>query len=401
MNSLNSQKDLSNLLYPHQQTAVESMHNGCLLCGGVGTGKSITSLYYYYYKECGVIKKPLYIITTARKRDTGEWLDECSHFDIPADKITIDSWNNIGKYQDVRDSFFIFDEQRVVGKGTWSKMFIRIARANRWILLSATPGDTWMDYIPLFIANGYYKHRTDFVRQHVVFNPYVKWQQVDHYINVEKLVAIKDRILVNMEMNRHTIRHVEYVNCNYNMDLYKSVMKDRWDIYEKCPIDNVSRLCSIIRRIVNEDPSRILALKAILYNHPKTIIFYNFDYELELMKEALSDSDVVIAEWNGHKHESIPKTDKWAYLVQYTAGSEGWNCVETDCIVFYSQSYSYKATEQAKGRIDRLNTPFTDLYYYFLVSKSPMDMMISKSLRNKRDFNEGRVFKLWFEKGRG
>lgn len=391
----------SDILYPHQQTAVESMHNGCLLCGGVGTGKSITSLYYYYYKECGVIKKPLYIITTARKRDTGEWLDECSHFDIPADKITIDSWNNIGKYQDVRDSFFIFDEQRVVGKGTWSKMFIRIARANRWILLSATPGDTWMDYIPLFIANGYYKHRTDFIRQHVVFNPYVKWQQVDHYINVEKLVAIKDRILVNMEMNRHTIRHVEYVNCNYNMGLYKSVMKDRWDIYEKCPIDNVSRLCSIIRRIVNEDPSRILALKAILYNHPKTIIFYNFDYELELMKEALSDSDIVIAEWNGHKHESIPKTDKWAYLVQYTAGSEGWNCVETDCIVFYSQSYSYKATEQAKGRIDRLNTPFTDLYYYFLVSKSPMDMMISKSLRNKRDFNEGRVFKLWFEKGRG
>ena len=401
MNSLNSQKESSDLLYPHQQMAVESMHNGCLLCGGVGTGKSITSLYYYYYKECGVIKKPLYIITTARKRDTGEWLDECSHFDIPADKITIDSWNNIGKYQDVRDAFFIFDEQRVVGKGTWSKMFIRIARANRWILLSATPGDTWMDYIPLFIANGYYKHRTDFIRQHVVFNPYVKWQQVDHYINVEKLVAIKERILVNMEMNRHTVRHVEYVNCNYNMDLYKSVIKDRWDIYEKCPIDNVSRLCSIIRRIVNEDPSRILALKAILYNHPKTIIFYNFDYELELMKEALSDSDVVIAEWNGHRHESIPKTDKWAYLVQYTAGSEGWNCVETDCIVFYSQSYSYKATEQAKGRIDRLNTPFTDLYYYFLVSKSPMDMMISKSLRNKRDFNEGRVFKLWFERGRG
>ena len=391
----------SDLLYPHQQTAVESMHNGCLLCGGVGTGKSITSLYYYYYKECGVIKKPLYIITTARKRDTGEWLDECSHFDIPADKITIDSWNNIGKYQDVRDAFFIFDEQRVVGKGTWSKMFIRIARANRWILLSATPGDTWMDYIPLFIANGYYKHRTDFIRQHVVFNQYVKWQQVDHYINVEKLVTIKDHILVNMEMNRHTVRHVEYVNCNYSIDLYKSVMKDRWDIYEKCPIDNVSRLCSIIRRIVNEDPSRILALKAILYNHPKTIIFYNFDYELELMKEALSDSDIVITEWNGHKHESIPKTDKWAYLVQYTAGSEGWNCVETDCIVFYSQSYSYKATEQAKGRIDRLNTPFTDLYYYFLVSKSPMDMMISKSLRNKRDFNEGRVFKLWFEKGRG
>lgn len=397
MNSLNSQKDLSNLLYPHQQDAVDRMHNGCLLCGGVGTGKSITSLYYYYFKACGVIKKPLYIITTARKRDTGEWLEECARFDIPADKVVIDSWNNINKYLDVSQAFFIFDEQRVVGKGTWSKSFIRIARNNKWILLSATPGDTWMDYIPLFIANGYYKHRTDFIRQHVVFNPYVKWQQVDHYINVEKLVAIKDKILVNMEMNRHTHRNEEIVTCNYNAELYKKVMKERWDIYEGCPIDNVSRLCSILRRIGNEDPSRVWALKSILYDHPKAIIFYNFDYELEILKEALNDGNMEVAEWNGHVHQAIPTSESWAYLVQYTAGSEGWNCITTDTIIFYSQSYSYKATQQAMGRIDRLNTPFTELYYFVLTSKSPMDCAIKRSLANKRDFNEGRMFRNWFK----
>lgn len=387
----------SDMLYPHQQDAVDRMHNGCLLCGGVGTGKSITSLYYYYFKECGIIKKPLYIITTARKRDTGEWLDECARFDIPADKVVIDSWNNISKYLDVRQAFFIFDEQRVVGKGTWSKSFIKIARDNRWILLSATPGDTWMDYIPLFIANGYYKHRTDFIRQHVVFNPYVKWQQVDHYINVEKLVAIKDKILVNMEMNRHTHRNEEIVTCNYNAELYKRVMKERWDIYEGCPIDNVSRLCSILRRIGNEDPSRIWALKSILYDHPKAIIFYNFDYELEILKEALNDGNMEVAEWNGHVHQAIPTSESWAYLVQYTAGSEGWNCITTDTIIFYSQSYSYKATQQAMGRIDRLNTPFTELYYFVLTSKSPMDCAIKRSLANKRDFNEGRMFRNWFK----
>lgn len=366
------------------------MHNGCLLCGGVGSGKSITSLYYYYYKECGVIKIPLYIITTARKRDTGEWLTECHHFNDLKPTV-IDSWNNIGKYKDITGAFFIFDEQRVVGKGAWSKTFIEIAKHNRWILLSATPGDTWMDYIPLFIANGYYRNRSDFIRQHVIFNPYVKWQQVDRYVDVERLYYIKSKVLVDMNMTRHTIRHKDYIICGYDREKYKQAMKDRWDIYENAPIENVSRLCSILRRISNEDYNRQIALLGLVREHPKSIIFYNFDYELEIIRGLLDD--IPTAEWNGHKHEPIPGTDKWAYLVQYTAGAEGWNCVETDTVIFYSLSYSYKQTEQAMGRIDRLNTPFTDLYYYFLKSSSPIDIAISRCLENKKDFNEKRYLK--------
>lgn len=373
------------ILYPHQREAVEKMHNGCLLCGGVGSGKSITSLYYYYYKECGVIKIPLYIITTARKRDTGEWLDECNRFD-GLTPVAIDSWNNIVKYENVKGSFFIFDEQRVVGKGAWSKTFIKIAKSNRWILLSATPGDTWLDYIPLFIANGYFCNRSDFLRQHVIFNPYVKWQQVDRYVDVERLFYLKSITLVDMEMTRHTIRHKETIICGYDREKYKQVIKERWDIYENAPIENVSRLCSILRRIGNEDVNRQIALIGLLAEHPKAIIFYNFDYELEILKDILNNR--IIAEWNGHKHEPIPTSDEWFYLVQYTAGAEGWNCVETDTVIFYSQSYSYKQTEQAMGRIDRLNTPFTDLYYYFLRSNSPIDIAIAKCLENKRDFNE-------------
>lgn len=386
-------KDLEttdDILYPHQKEAVEKMHNGCLLCGGVGSGKSITSLYYYFYKECGVIKLPLYIITTARKRDTAEWYTECLRF--PGLKpVAVDSWNNIGKYANVRNAFFIFDEQRVVGKGKWSKMFIRIAKNNKWILLSATPGDTWLDYIPVMIANGYYRNRTDFLTQHVVFNPYVKYQQVQKYINCDKLVWIKSKILVDMELIRHTERHVEYIECGYDKELYKKVMKHRWDIYEDCPIENVSRLCSIIRRIPNESASRQVALINLVREHPKCIIFYNFDYELDIIKESLNGTDMVLAEWNGHRHESIPDSDRWAYLVQYTAGSEGWNCVETNVVIFYSLSYSYKTTEQAMGRIDRLNTPFKDLFYFFLVSRAPIDIAIRRCLARKKDFNDSQI----------
>ena len=97
-----------------------------------------------------------------------------------------------------------------------------------------------------------------------------------------------------------------------------------------------------------------------------------------------------IAEWNGHNHEDIPKTSTWVYIVQYTAGAEGWNCIETDTIIFYSQNYSYKVITQSAGRIDRLNTPFTDLNYYHLYSMSPIDLAIKKAFDCKKDFNEKR-----------
>jgi hypothetical protein len=382
------------ILYPHQKEAVEKMHNGCLLYGGVGSGKSITSLVYYLQQ---IPTRDLIIITTARKRDTREWEAECDRLDISLDKVTIDSWNNIGKYTTLHGKFFIFDEQRVVGKGAWSKAFIHIAKSNYWILLSATPGDTWLDYIPLFVANGYYKNRTDFLRQHVIFNPYVKWQQVQRYINVEKLMTIKQRVLVDMNMVRHTTRHKKFIKCGYDKTAYNELFKTRWDYENDCPIENVSRLCALARKIINTNYNRQIALISLVHEHPKVIIFYNFDYELDILKEVLNDGTTLVAEWNGHRHEAIPDSDRWAYLVQYTAGAEGWNCVETDTVIFYSLSYSYKAVEQAMGRIDRLNTPYTELFYYFLISDAPLDISIKKCLERKKDFNEGRMFKKWWD----
>ena len=387
-----------------QIEAVKKMKNGCILNGGVGSGKSLTSLGYYYLRNGGKMSflqgkghskmknpKDLYIITTARKRDTKEWEEECAKYligtDIYSHKLTIDSWNNIRKYKEVKDAFFIFDEQRVVGYGAWTKSFLKIAKFNEWILLSATPGDTWSDYIPVFIANGFYKNKTEFCREHVIYSRFTSYPKIDGYHHTGKLLKYRKQILIDMNFKRQTISHHEDIYVKYDVKTYKKINKERWDIWKDEPIINASGLCYALRRVVNEDQSRQLALLEICEKHPRVIIFYNFNYELDILKK-LYYGDCAMAEWNGHQHDPIPKTDRWIYFVQYTAGAEGWNCIATDTIVFYSQNYSYKIVKQSEGRIDRMNTPYKDLYYYHLKSRSGIDIAISKALREKRNFNE-------------
>lgn len=396
------------ILWPHQIEALNKIKNGCILNGGTGSGKSRTSL-AYYISVCGgaiignritAMTNPLnlYIITTARKRDSYEWEDELKVYSLkpgknenrkyPGLEITIDSWNNIRKYENIKDTFFIFDEQRVVGNGRWAKTFLNISKSNKWIMLSATPGDDWMDYISVFIANGFYKNRTQFCREHIIYSRFAKYPKPTGIMNEKRLIRLRDLILIDMDVMRKTSRHEITVKCDYDIFKYKDVRKNRWDPFKEEPIQQASTMCYILRRIVNEHPSRINLVDQLVKQHKRVIIFYNFDYELEILKNHDFGSEFEIAEWNGHCHQFIPETEKWIYLVQYTAGCEGWNCVKTDTIIFFSQNYSYKVLEQARGRIDRINTQYTDLYYYHLKSCASIDIAINRALINKKKFVE-------------
>lgn len=422
-------------LMPHQKEAIDKLKTGSILCGGVGTGKSMTALAYYYIFVCrGTLwngdilgqmmdPRPLYIITTARKRDTKEWEKEMERFGLQKGgenevECVIDSWNNLYKYSNVYGAFFILDEQRVVGRGQWVKAFYKIAKKNQWILLSATPGDTWLDYIPVFVANGFYRNRSAFLQEHAVFNPYItKFPKIDRWTDVGKLEKFRRKITVNMEYDRNTTRHWKTIEVGYDKEKYEMIAKKRWNPWKNEPIQDISEACQLLRRasssgivegssdyspfVVNARASEIYHL--CTKKHPKLIVFYNYDYELDAMKETfriLQDEvrlysgmkRFAVAEWNGHKHEPLPSGDRWIYLVQYAAGCEGWNCVETDAIAFYSQSYSYKQMEQAAGRIDRLNTPYKDLYYYVLKSSAPIDGAIARTLKDKKTFNEKRYW---------
>lgn len=398
-------------LYPYQMDAVKRMKNGCILNGGVGSGKSRTGLYYYFKEQGGSIDpdyipmknpKDLYIITTAQKRSNLEWENELRPFLLSVDpkinyyknKVVVNSWNQIGKYENVQGAFFLLDEQRVCGSGAWVKSFLKIAKNNDWILLSATAGDTWMDFCPVFIANGFFKNRTEFKREHVVYSSFSKYPKIDRYIGTGKLLRLKNSILIDMDFKRKTVAHHEDVYVKYDISKYKDAGKLRWDPYKNAPITDASALCYVWRKIVNSDVSRQVALLEIFEDHPKMIIFYSFDYELDILRDLFqSYENVKVAEYNGHKHDPLPYGDSWVYLVNYAAGNAGWNCITTDTIVFYSQNYSYKIMQQAAGRVDRLNTPYTDLYYYHLKTRSGIDLAISRALHEKRNFNEGKFVK--------
>lgn len=405
-------KEKQPFLFDYQMDAVNNMKNGCILNGGVGSGKSRTALFYYFKEQGGWIDengykpmkrrpkpKDLYIITTARKRDTLEWEGELANFlmsthedrnDLYHNKIVVDSWNNIKKYKDICGAFFIFDEQRVVGSGAWVKAFLNITRKNDWILLSATPGDCWSDYIPVFVANKFYRNKTEFTREHIVYARFSKFPKIDRYINTGRLVRHRNDILVNMDFKRSTIAHHEDVYVRYDTTKYTKAMRMRWNPYTNEPIKQASELCHVLRRIVNESEDRVVTLLELLEKSPRAIIFYNFDYELDILTSLPLEDDIEIAQWNGHLHQPVPDTKKWIYLVQYSAGAEAWNCITTDTIIFYSQNYSYKMVKQSCGRIDRLNTPYKDLYYYHLKTRSGIDLAISKALREKKNFNENK-----------
>jgi len=393
-------------LYDHQKRAIEKLKPGSVLVGGVGSGKTLTALVYFFEKVCGGktpqsndntyiprrIEKDLYVITTAKKRDSFDWEKEAAN--LPLEIAAVDSWNNITKYVGIKDAFFIFDEQRLVGNGVWVKSFLKIVKNNQWILLSATPADTWMDLVPLFIANGFYKNRSEFLRRHVVYSRFSKFPKVERYLEVSRLIALRDSILINMHFERNTVSHEINVICNFSKERQRQLITDRWNIFDQEPVRDVSQLCYLLRKLVNSDIDRLVKLNELYARHKKIVIFYNFNYELEILRKFSHDNGIPCSEWNGHKHEPIMETDSWLYLVQYASGAEGWNCTETDTIVFYSQNYSYRIMTQAAGRIDRLDTKYIDLYYYKFISNSIIDLSIDKALKNKQTFNEHRFMRI-------
>lgn len=389
-------------LYKTQYQVIPKIKNGNVIVGGTGVGKSRTSLAYYCYKnggmleDCGINisnflkrkeKKKLIVITIAKKRNDMDWEKEALPFGIVGELI-VDSWNNIKKYKDFENCFFIFDEQKTVTYGTWSKTFIKICKKNEWIMLSATPGDKWIDYMAIFIANGIYKNQTHFEYEHVVFDRMSKYKNILRYINTDVLEKHRNKIFIFMKASSERTKYKKYIEHDYDMISYNLVNEKRWNIFKEKPIKDAGELCYTSRKVVNMSKTKLYIIDKIIKEKKKVIIFYNYNYELEILEQFLNDNKIKYSQYNGIKHEKIPTGESWAYLVNYSAGAEAWNCIDTNTIIFYSLNYAYRVMKQSAGRIDRSNSPYMELHYYYLITNSKIDKAILKALKNKKKFNE-------------
>ena len=373
------------VLYPEQEKALEQLHNGSILVGGVGSGKSVVAASYWLRAHPD---KQLVVITTAAKRDSMEWgKDIALAGGYYPERFTIASWNTIDRFVKHKGCFFIFDEQHVSGGGKWGSTFLKITKHNHWILLSATPGDVWMDFANVFIANGFFKNKTQFYNEHVVWDPFTTYPRVKKYVNEGRLERMRRSLYVDIELERKTVRYHSDIRVQYDKERYDTAVKTRFNPYRNEPITHAGSLCYVLRRIVNESAHRIAAAIPIVEQYERLIIFYNFDYELEQLRTLAYLTGREHYERNGHRHDPLPEGREWIYLVQYNA-SEGWNCVTTNAVLFYSLSYSWRSMEQAEGRIDRLNTAYVYLRYYTIISDSPIDKAIRLALSRKKVFNE-------------
>lgn len=301
--------------------------------------------------------------------------------------LEVDSWNNIQNYTDVEGASFIFDEQRVVGGGPWVAGFLKICKQNDWILLSATPADVWMDLLPVFLANGFFRNKTEFIDNHVVYSRFTKYPKVDRYIDDYILKKYREQIYVEMYFERHTTRDDQIVDVEFDLGEQQRLWRDRWNFYDEVPVKDAGELMRLLHRSAVLHPSRMEKLKQIIAKHHKVIIFYNRTYELEHLRTLMTELDIPMAEYNGQFHQDVPDGDRWIYLVQYEAGSEGWNCITTDTVVFFSMPYSYRKWHQGKGRIDRMNTPFEIMHYYTFRSRAIIDQAVWKALSRKKNFH--------------
>lgn len=372
-------------LRPAQRDAVDRMHDGCVLLGRTGSGKTMTALGYWLKVHA---QQDLYVVTTPAKRDAMEWEGDSAKLGqyLPPERVV--SWNKIKDFEYLESAFVVFDEQRVSGSGKWVKSFLKIAKSNDWILLSATPGDVWIDWLPLFIANGFYRTRTQFTDRHVIWDPHTRYPRIKRYIEEDRLERCQEAICVYLASPNPISRMVHDELVSYDSRKYAEVTRKRWNPFEVRPMMDAGELCRVQRRIVLENVCREEALERLLKGHPRALVFYSYNYELEAIKAVCERLGRSYGQRNGHRHDPVPVSkEPWVYIVQYQS-ADAWNCISTNIAILYSLPYSWRQQEQAMGRIDRMNTPFDELHYYRLMTDSTIDNAILACLDRKETFNE-------------
>lgn len=119
----------------------------------------------------------------------------------------------------------------------------------------------------------------------------------------------------------------------------------------------------------------------------RLIVFYNFNSELERLKEICEKFDKPTSEVNGAKHDltNYNDCDNSVTLVQYQAGSMGINLQLSNKIIYFTPPLSSELFEQSKKRIHRIGQNHPCFYYQL---KCGIEEKIYGTLAMRKDYTD-------------
>lgn len=238
----------------------------------------------------------------------------------------------------------------------------------------------WSSYI-----NYHFEHDTGFPRK--VVDGYKNVERLKHKLHEHGAIFMKSEDVFDLPAKIDTRVNV-YCTPAYRKFRQKSIVK----------IDGVEFVGdNILTKMLYErmlcgsyNSDKIAALKDLIEStEDRLIIFYNFNGELEVLRDlcASVERPVSIICGNIKDLSSYEKSKDSVTLVQYQAGAMGLNLQKSNKIVYFTPPLSSEFFEQSKKRIHRIGQDRTCFYYYLICSGS-IEEKIYRTLAMRKDYTE-------------
>lgn len=389
------------MLYNFQRQLLNSIEENYIIAADTGTGKTMMAIHHYLKHNTG---EPLLILAPPQKIKEGGWQREldfvASHYniEIPYDII---SYGVLSKrWKEYKDWFLVMDECHYVKNPTSQrgKAAINLTKqSTNFLLLSATPSSNgWGDTIAYMIMFGYYKNKTQFLKEHAVYNRIDYGNGpvnvVSDYRDQEKLQKLYQSFSIKLaKEDCLDLPPLVFEKVHFKPSKeYNIIKKDR--VLGEELFDNISKLQHGLRFYANQADKLKYTEMLLEGTEENVIIFYNYKQENEELKKIAKKLKKKVFEVSGSK-TNLPDKEKWTSLknsvtiVQYQAGAAGIELQYANIVIFHTPTYSYQDYEQALGRAYR-NGQTKKVTVYQYITKNTIETSIYQALAAKKDFTE-------------
>lgn len=413
-------------LFDYQKEAIENYKEKSFNLSDTGVGKTVMALGSFIESKC---KKLLVICLAPKVVDFAED-GVLMNVDITplnrgskknkellaeSDKVAI-SFESVWRIPEFlkwvdEDTFIIIDESHKVANTSSkvTKYVMKLSKKAKYTYLcTATPisNGKYEQYYPqlkmLGVYNGTKKEYYNmFVDERMTRMGGSQFMQITGYRNIDLLENMVNQCSVNYKRDKPYLPE-DYVYKTKKPAMFNKLKKNRMyktDNGEVIELDNSSKLFNALRCVshgfllgINKQVSKepFERLQAILetHNNERVVIFYNYNIELEMLKQLLSKLKRPTSEYNGARKDLKEFKGKYngVVLAHYKSASTGINdFVISNVMVFNSLPLSSIELTQSKGRIDRQGQGKKPMYY-FIIPDTPVEKKIFEQITNGKDF---------------